>query len=138
LNGQKPLSPGDQTRATLIKASQLGSRVWRMNVGLAWVGEVIEKSDKIIVLSNPRPFKAGVEGMSDCGGFTPVTVTADMVGKTLPVYTAMENKSGTGRLSTEQRSFLEMVHRNGGLAGVVRSLEDVETILAGKAGPPYR
>lgn len=133
------LSPGDQTRATIIRASELGGRLWRMNTGLAWVGEIIEHiPGKYITLKNPRPFKAGVEGMSDAGGFTPVLITQEMVGKTLPVYTVMENKSGAGRLSKMQEAFLEMVYRAGGRAGVIRSLQDVEAVLEGRVGPPYR
>lgn len=136
----KPLSPTDQTKLTLIRASELGARLFRQNVGLAWVGDVIEhdRQARLMVIRDPRPFKAGVEGMSDSGGFIPVKITPEMVGQTVAVYCALENKGGTGRLSDPQKGFLNAVHGYGGRAGVVRCLDDVARILRGEAGPPFR
>lgn len=128
----KRLSPSNQTRATAIEATRLGARLFRVQVGLAWVGEVIQKGVNSITLRNPRPFKAGTKGMSDSVGFVPVTITPEMVGMRLPVFLAIEDKSGTGRLSTEQRAYIQMVRSFGGRAGVSRNDEDTRAIIAGE------
>lgn len=126
------LSPSNQTRATAITATALGARLFRVQVGLAWVGEQIAKTANSLTLRNPRPFRAGVKGMSDSVGFVPVLITPEMVGRKLPVFLAVENKSGSGRLSTEQRAYIQMVRSFGGRAGVSRCDEDTRAIIEGE------
>lgn len=126
------LSPSNQTLATAITATALGARLWRVNVGLAWVGEIIQKSADRITLKNPRPFKAGVKGMGDSLGFVPVTITLDMVGKTFPMFLSVENKQGSGRLKPEQLAWMLMVRSFGGRAGVSRCDEDTRRIITGE------
>jgi hypothetical protein len=46
------------------------------------------------------------------------------------VFTSIEVKSATGRLRPEQRQWMEAVQAAGGIAGVARSVEDAEQILA--------
>ncbi len=67
-------------------------------------------------------------GGSDLIGWTPVTITADMVGKTLAVFTAVEVKGPKTKISPEQTNFIDRVKIDGGLAGVARSPEDAITI----------
>lgn len=69
-------------------------------------------------------------GSSDLIGWTPVTVTADMVGKRIAIFTAIEGKSDAGRVSPEQNNFIAAVRRDGGLAGIARDLPTAEKILA--------
>jgi hypothetical protein len=47
---------------------------------------------------------------------------------------AVETKSAAGRLSAEQEWFLAEVNRRGGMAGCVRSVQDLERLLQGDAG----
>lgn len=67
-------------------------------------------------------------GGSDLIGWTPVTVTADMVGKRLAVFTAIEVKTPKGKTSPEQTNFIDRVKIDGGIAGVARSAEDATQI----------
>ncbi len=46
----------------------------------------------------------------------------------------IELKSKTGRVSPEQKIFLERIARDGGIAGVARSLQDVIEILGSACG----
>lgn len=78
-----------------------GLKVWRQNVGR--VGGV----------------NHGRKGMSDIGGVLPG-------GK----YLAVEVKKQDGKLTIEQRVFLDTVRELGGLAVVARSVADVEIALA--------
>ena len=123
----------------LVRASELGARLFRVNTGQAWTGEVIRgnRSGKQavflgpndIVIRNARPFHAGlVKGGSDIVGVTPVLVTQEMVGKTIGTFTAYEAKTGKLKATEEQGKFLEMVRRLGGIAKVVRSPDDIERV----------
>ena len=47
-----------------------------------------------------------------------------MVGTRLAIFTALEAKEGTGRLSPEQKAFLAAVAEAGGIAREVRTVED--------------
>lgn len=64
-------------------------------------------------------------GGSDLIGWTSRTVTADMVGKKIAIFTAIEVKTGTGRLSAPQEQFLKCVEGAGGIAVVARSESDL-------------
>lgn len=121
----------DFMRRCMKRATDLGARLFRMNVGVAWVGEATKNRDGSITIRNPRPFKSGVPGMSDLIGWAPVVVTPDMVGKTVAVYLAVETKSARGRASEEQKNFVGAVHKAGGRAGIARTDEDLEAILCG-------
>lgn len=126
------MTPGNQTRNTLLTASKLGARLFRINVGLAWVGEIVEKSPLRLILKNPRPFKAGVSGMSDTAGFVSQVVTPDMVGTKIARFLAVEDKQGTGRPSPEQKAYIDMVRAAGGYAGISRSDEDTAAVIRGE------
>ncbi|MEQ1580883.1 MAG: VRR-NUC domain-containing protein [Steroidobacteraceae bacterium] len=81
-----------------------------------------------------RKFKYGVcnPGGSDLIGWTKVTVTPEMVGTTLAVFTGIEVKTGTGRQSKDQRRFQAAIESAGGRAGVARSVQDAAGFLANK------
>lgn len=69
-------------------------------------------------------------GSSDLIGFTSKTITADMVGQQVAVFTALEVKTPTGKVSPKQRKFIEMINKHGGIGAIVRSVDDaVEQIL---------
>jgi len=63
-------------------------------------------------------------GSSDLIGWTAMTVTPCMVGKKIAVFTAQEVKTPTGYPSKEQKLFIAAVIKAGGIAGIVRSVED--------------
>jgi hypothetical protein len=79
---------------------------------------------------NGRPVQFGLcRGSSDLIGLRSVTVTPEMVGQRLAVFSAIEVKAPRGRLTAEQEAFLAMVLEMGGLAGVARSVEEAEGLL---------
>ena len=78
-----------------------------------------------------RWIKYGVcnPGGSDLIGWTSVTVTPDMVGKTVALFTAVEVKTSKGRVTDAQQNFIDQVNKAGGRAGVVRSSTDAQLLL---------
>lgn len=115
-------------------ASSLGARLFRQQVGMAWVGNVERGPGRFalgpgdIVIRNARPFHAGVAGMSDLGGWVPVEITPDMIGSTVAVYAQVEVKEN-GRPSAEQIAWIDAVNNAGGKAGIARNDADLNQIL---------
>lgn len=109
-------------------------RIFRNNTGTGWIGEVkkrfTQNGHTYMVLEDPRPLKTGLcLGSSDLIGFTSVTISPDMVGRKVAIFTALEVKTKTGRASTQQVDFIETVKRFGGIAGTPRSPQDAEIIV---------
>jgi hypothetical protein len=78
-------------------------------------------------------------GSADLIGYRSVTITPDMVGQQLAVFTAVEVKSPTGRPTAEQTAWLEHITAAGGLAGIARSIADAQRIVgSGSASAPIR
>ncbi len=72
-----------------------------------------------------RPVTFGLAvGSADLIGWTTRTITPDMVGQQLAVFTSIEVKTPTGRVKPEQQQWLDAVQAAGGIAGVARSVED--------------
>jgi hypothetical protein len=82
-----------------------------------------------------RPVQFGLcKGSADLIGWRTVTITPDMVGQQVAVFTSIEVKSATGRLRPEQRQWLEAVQAAGGIAGVARSVEDAARLTGDAQG----
>jgi len=119
-----------------LKLSDLGAKMFRINVGTAWTGEKIIKIRRRamvacdqgdILIKKPRPFRSGVpKGYPDLSGWKPTIVTQEMVGETLARFVAVEVKSEKGRASQDQSNFLEGVLADGGVAIVARSESDIK------------
>ena len=70
-------------------------------------------------------------GSADLIGWRTVTITPDMIGQRLAVFTSIEVKTPTGRIRPEQQAWIGAVHGAGGISGVARSVEDALAILEG-------
>jgi hypothetical protein len=92
------------------------ARLWRNNTG------ALKDAQGRLVRYGLCP------GSSDLIGLRTITITPDMVGQTVAVFTAIEVKD-RGRPTPEQLGFIAMVQSAGGLAGVARSTDDARAIL---------
>ena len=112
-------------REIMCAVSQLGTRVFRNNVGKAWIGQSSRLESGDVLIRNPRRFHAGLcEGSSDLIGWHPLLITEEHIGKTLAVFTGIEVKTKTGRLRPAQAKFVSNVTRSGGICFVARSVDD--------------
>ena len=108
----------------------MGARLFRNFVGGVWAGKKTAeghgKHGHFVVISGATHIDAGLcVGSSDRIGWTPVTVTPDMVGQVVAVFTAVEEKTLAYRkLTPEQINFLDQVVRAGGLGYVARETKD--------------
>jgi hypothetical protein len=106
------------------------SRVFRNNVGTGWTGKISPTKDGGKYIKDARPLKAGLcVGSSDLIGWTEKTVTADMIGQKIAIFTALEIKTATGKATKEQLNFIRVVKQSGGISGIARSeIEAVEIV----------
>ena len=90
-------------------------KLFRINAGMGWVGQVVRHDNNVIILKNPRPLRAAPGGWPDLCGWTTVTITHDMVGKKIAVFTMEEIKSKNDRMRKEQKKFKRVLEKMGGI-----------------------
>lgn len=136
------LSEGSVQRKAWLGLGRL-CRLFRLNTGKAWISALGPKGvhrlkDGSILIEAPRPIAMGfgltngepVTGASDLQGWTTITITPEMVGSDVAVYTSFEvKKEKGGTASTNQKNWIKQVQNGGGIAGVIRSTEDGEQII---------
>lgn len=102
------MKESDIMRLAMIEASRLGATVWRNNIGA-----YKDARGNFIKY-----------GVCNPGG-------SDLIGIYQGRFLALEIKTPIGQPTDEQLKFLKFIHKNGGLAGVVKKAEDVKIILDG-------
>lgn len=113
-------------------ASRPDIRLFRNNIGMAYQGRVVSKSENVIVIEQYRHIKYGLQnpGGHDLIGWKSITITPEMVGKKIAVFASVECKNGkSGKPSDEQTAFQNAVIHFGGISGLARSLQDAEKIF---------
>lgn len=127
----------------MLEYSKIGSRLFRANSGMAWTGRtagpersistvVLQPGD--IVIRQARPFHGMIEGTPDLIGWTVVKITQEMVGRSVAVYTGFEVKTEGVRTTSKQAAFIRTVNNHGGIAAIVRKLEDLLITIASFKG----
>lgn len=105
------------------------STLFRCNTGKAWVSGMGPKGvkrfqDGTVNITAARPIAMGlgymdgqpVVGTADLLGWTPITITQEMVGRTVAVYTEVECKrSKGGRLSPDQAKRGKLLSESGAI-----------------------
>lgn len=83
-----------------------------------------------------RPVQFGLaRGSADLIGWRTVIITPEMVGTRVAVFTSLEVKTPTGRLTPAQHNWLGAVRLAGGIAGVARSVGDAFQIVTATDQP---
>jgi len=111
----------------MVALSEVGCRVFRNNVALAWVGKarIISKPTVVtlgpgdVVVYNGRPLHAGLSvGSGDLIGWTPGGQ-----------FLSVETKSSGGKVTTEQENFKNAVNKAGGVGIIARSAEEAVALV---------
>ncbi|MDD2863962.1 MAG: VRR-NUC domain-containing protein [Methylococcales bacterium] len=106
-----------QNKIRLALGRRANVRMFRNNVGL-------------FKTKDGRNVQTGLcVGSSDLIGFQSITITPEMVGQKIAVFTAIEVKTEKGKVSPQQDKFIEMVGRFGGIGTVVRSVDEAMDVL---------
>ena len=115
--------------------SRFDIRLFRNNVGTAWMGQEKRLPDGALLIRDPRRVVFGLhKGSSDLIGWQEVTITPDMVGSKIARFLAIEVKSKRGRVGALQENFLRVVNASGGVGGVARSDAEALKIIGGADG----
>jgi len=101
----------------MLALSQSGALVWRQHVG------------SYRHLHNDGVIKIGVPGMADIGAIVPVTITPEMVGKTIGVAVQIEVKTLTGKQRDNQKHWELAVQKRRGIYAVCRNAEESIKII---------
>lgn len=113
-------------------------RLFRLNTGRGWISRLGPKgvqklTDGSVRILEARPVALGfsapngdpIVGACDLPGWTTITVTEEMVGRRIAVFTSIEAKATKGgRVTPEQKNWMEQVIKAGGIAGVARTPEE--------------
>jgi hypothetical protein len=108
----------DLRKLVLIEASKIqGVRLFPNPNGLAVAGKVVKRfqdnGKSYVVIENPRQIKFGMgEG------------TGDLIGFKNEKFLSVELKVGRDTLRPEQKNWIEVVSKYGGIAGVVKDSVD--------------
>lgn len=134
----KSISESKILKQVMIELSQFCT-LFRNNTGKAWIGKDTYIKTKQNVTVNPgdvvirkaRRFHAGlVNGASDIIGWTKVEVTQEMVGTDVCLFSGIEIKSSSGRLTDDQEIFMNKIIESGGISFVARSADEAIILLS--------
>ena len=70
-------------------------------------------------------------GSADLIGWRTITIGPEHVGQRIAVFTSIEVKTPTGRVTPQQHAWLSVVLAAGGIAGIARSVPDALRIATG-------
>lgn len=118
-----------------------GATFWRNNTGQAWAGRAtkitrpttVDLAPGDVVIRQARPVQFGLcVGSSDLIGLRTVLITPDLVGTQIAQFCASEVKTPRGRPTQAQLQFLDFINDVGGVAGVVRSVDEAVELITSR------
>lgn len=135
----------ESTEQRLIWAELgLDCSLHRVNTGRGYVSGlgpagVSKLTDNSILMKAARPIPLGLQdarnqvvpGVADLIGWTSITITPEMVGQTIAVFTSVETKRSKGGVtSPEQITWKNKISAAGGIAFVANSAHTARTMLS--------
>jgi hypothetical protein len=104
-----------------------GNRLWARSKG----GRLVRNRRGMATLPGGGRMPIGLAEpfIQDDVGYLPILITAEMLGRTLPVLCLIEAKTDSGVVEEHQQRCIEEMRAVGAIAGVARNLDDCELIL---------
>ena len=116
----------------LLDLNGNGVRLWRNDTGTCFQGKGTRYKGTMLI-KDPKVISYGLcKGSSDIIGFIRKEITEDMVGQVAAIFTALEVKTPKGKATEEQEAFVKLVNESGGIAGIVRSVEEAQEVVDGQ------
>jgi len=120
---QQPMDEKQVQELIQLEASRFGGKLW-----INSSGAFKDTTGRLVRFGLGHVKKNQEFKSSDLIGFMPVTITPDMVGKTLPVFTAIECKKPDWKFTNTlrevgQKVFIDVITKNNGIASFVNSVE---------------
>lgn len=115
-----------------LEAARHRCDLWRNNVGVLLNERGVPVRYGLV---NDSPELNRLYKSSDLIGITPLFITPDMVGRLVGVFTAVECKESNWSYNPNdqhqkaQKAFIDLVLKNGGMAGFATSSEDFRRII---------
>lgn len=108
-------------------------RLFRINAGMAWAGEIVKHTGGLLVLRNPRPFHGAPPGTPDVCGFKSIVITPEMIGKRIAVFVGVEvkanEKNPDAKLRRAQKMAAKLLTRLGAIYRVVSDASEADLKL---------
>lgn len=119
-----------QAQIRLATGKIPNARLFRNQRGLMWAGKVVDRTPITVTLAQPRQLECGLtNGAADLIGLTTITITPEMVGQTVAVFTSGEVKQPGVKVPDHQTNWHEFVLRMGGRSAILRSPEDAVRLV---------
>ena len=127
-----------QSRIFRDIGSRSDVRLFRNNVGVAWMGKaVMIQQPRVatlkpgdVVIRGARRVNFGLhKGSGDLIGWRSLLITPRMVGRRIAQFLSMEIKTPAGSVTEDQEIWAVVVDKSGGCAGVVRSEVDARQLV---------
>ena len=96
------------------------ARLFRNDNGVGHVGGTAKRTrDGKRALVGSRPVRYGLQpGSADLIGWTTITITPEMVGERVAVFTSVEAKTEGDTIKSDQRAWARRVQYDGGIARI--------------------
>lgn len=104
-------------------------------VGIAFTGDLIKQNNDIFTIKGRKITYGLGRGTPDLIGIRPVIITPEMVGKKMGQFVGIETKNPNWKFRNtehekEQLKHIELINNLGGLAGFVKTEDDLSDLLS--------
>lgn len=116
--------------------SQPDMRIFRNQVGLGWVGQLVSHEGGTVVLAHPRRVSMGLTtGSADLIGWYDYVIQPEDVGRQAAVFLSVEIKRPGERPKPHQLNWAEQVTKHGGIHLLATDPKDIHKIDLWKPKP---